>query len=136
MSSKIPMKNLRFAFSLAFALIALASFSTPAIASASLYEHYSLSSGPSVAASQITSIWGRTLHFGAGEYVVMDAGWMSANAPQVGGYLVVPLNSASALATNPSYSEADYSDGSSFESDYALETYVHGGHEPVIIVVD
>ncbi len=125
--------------SVLFLFALLLSMGAPAAnASASLYEHYSLSSGPSVAAAQITAIYGNTLYFASyGQTVTMDSGWMSAHAPEIGGYLVVPLSSASALSSaSPNYSEADYSDGNSFESEYVLETDVHGGHEPIIIVVD
>ncbi len=122
-----------------FLFALLLSMGAPAAnASASLYEHYSLTSGPSVAAAQITAIYGNTLYFAAyGQTVTMDSGWMSAHTPEVGGYVVVPLSSASALsAASPNYSEADYSDGESFESGYALETNIHGGHEPIIIILD
>lgn len=93
-------------------------------ASASLSEYYSLSSGPSVCASQITAISGHTLSFADGTVSsITDRIWWEEMHPEIGDYLVSD-GGLSAVA------------GSSFEAEYDLETYVHGGHEPVIIILD
>jgi hypothetical protein len=117
------MKTLRTSLLLlAFALFGLAS--TPAFASASLYEYYSTSSAPSVNAAQITSIVGTTLYFADGAVSsITDWSWWIANNPQVGDYLV--LSDALSVMS-----------ASSFEGEFDLETYAHGGHEPVIIILD
>lgn len=106
--------------------------STPAHASASLSEYYSLSSGPSVCAVQITSIVGTTVYSADG-FLTTNWAWRIANAPQVGGYIYVPCGaSLSALA----FDDYSYADETSFETDYSAETYAHGGHEPIIIILD
>ncbi len=120
---------------LAFGLLGLAA--TPASASASAYEYYSVSSGPSVCAAQITSItvhWGgsSTLYFADGS-IDRDYAWRLANQPIVGGYIVVACSSAFSLA---SYEDGSFASETSFESDYSAETYAHGGHEPVVVILD
>jgi hypothetical protein len=124
------MKTLRTSLLLlAFGLFGL---SAPAFASASAYEYYSLSSGPSVCAVQITSIVGTTVYSADG-FITTNWNWYIANGPQVGGYIVASCGTSfSAL----SYSDYSYADENSFEGDYGLETYAHGGHEPIIIILD
>ncbi len=131
-SPLIQAKITKAVFFLAVALVALASFSTPALASASLYEYYSLSSGPSVCAVQITSIVGTTVYSADG-FITTNWSWYLANAPQVGGYIVAPCSSAFSALSSNDYSYASEYD---FEGEYESETYVHGGHEPVIIILD
>lgn len=120
----MKMKTFKTLLFLSLVLFGLGLTSTPVFASASLYEYYSLSSGPSVNAAQITAIVGMTLYFADGTVnSITDWFWWAANNPQVGGYLV--------LSGSLSFVSA-----SSFEGGFDPETYEHGGHEPVIIIVD
>ncbi len=128
----IQSKSIKLTFTAALALLALACLSTPARASAPAYEYYSLSSGPSVCALQITSIVG-TVVYSADGFITTNWNWFIANAPQVGGYIVAPCGSAFSASPDGDYSFA--SEGS-FESDYGVETEAHGGHEPIIIILD
>jgi hypothetical protein len=124
---------------LAFALLlaGMALWSTPALASASLYEYYSLSSGPSVQAAQIGSITGTTLYFADGsQSIVRDWTWWLAHTPHVGDYVYCGSCGQSALSSMSSFDDLDCASAESFEGAFGLETYVHGGHEPVIIIVD
>lgn len=113
-------------FLFALLLVLSAHASTPA------YEYYSLSSGPSVCAVQITAISGVTVYSAEG-FLTTNWSWYIANAPHVGGYIVASCGSSFSALSSSDYS---YMDESSFESDYGVETYAHGGHEPILFWLD
>ncbi len=81
-----------------------------------------------VVLNQITSRVGMTLHFADGESLVLtDWTWASQHNPQAGDYF--GLQGVTENSPRITVSAASI-------EDFSPETDAHGGHEPVIIVVD
>ncbi len=81
-----------------------------------------------IVAKQITGIAGTTLSFAGGESIsITDWAWWAAKNPQVGDYFGLQGVTEESPRITVSAASID---------DFSPETDAHGGHEPIIIILD